>query len=72
MVECFFTYPPKDRNPLEGLLEYNVYVPMRVHEVRKAPRIPVDKIVASEQSKAPDKEARPHHQSAYIYVFHSH
>ena len=35
-----FTYPPDNRNPLEGLLQYNVYVPMRVHEIRKAPCIP--------------------------------
>jgi hypothetical protein len=36
----FITYPPGDRNPLEGLLEYNVHVPMGIHEVRKAPGIP--------------------------------
>ena len=39
-----FTYPPDDRNPLEGLLQYNVYVPVRVHEVRKAPCIPEQKL----------------------------
>ena len=50
----FFTYPPNDRNPLEGLLEHNVHVSVRVHEVRKAPRIPGVKCV-SEQTKTPEK-----------------